>query len=335
MSNKRKRICIFDPGMGSAPGVPSANLGDVIIQQSVSRIAGAIFDGAEILHVSTHAYPSQRTLEAALACDWILVGGSNIVGSYAYLYREWKLHPHQIWRLRGRAILFGGGWGWYQPRPTLPARWMLNTILSRKHTHSVRDSYTERHLRNLGFSNVLNTACPTLWPLSDRPEVAGRAAASDALLMVTDYRAHPQHDRALIELLFARYQRVHVWLQGRGDEAYLRGLLRQDYERLRVIPHTYDALEAFLATDIGFDYIGTRLHGGIRCLNAGRRALIVAVDNRAIEMASDVGLQTAPRGDLAAVAAWITRSESVTLRLPVEAMRTWSAQFGTLPGAAA
>jgi polysaccharide pyruvyl transferase WcaK-like protein len=147
--------------------------------------------------------------------------------------------------------------------------------------------------------------------------------------MVTDYRPDLQHDRALINLLFARYERVHVWLQGQGDDAYLRSLLGQSYDRLHVIPHAYDAFEAFLTSGIVFDYVGTRLHGGIRCINAGRRALIITVDNRAIELAADIGLPTVQRGNIAAVDDWITQSEAVQLRLPVDKMRTWSRQFGT------
>jgi hypothetical protein len=330
-------VCIFDPGLNDRSLKPSANLGDVIIQQAVTRVVSALFPDHEIVRLATHDYPSRAELDRALACDWMLIGGSNIVGSYAYLYREWKLGFSQIARLRGRAILFGGGWGWYQERPTIPARWMLNTILSRAHLHSVRDSYTERHLRTLGFNNVINTSCPTTWPLVDRPTIGARGGpASDALLMLTDYRSSPDADRALAQLLLERYERVHFWLQGARDEAYARALLGSNFARLRVIPHSYAALETFLKSDLDFDYIGTRLHGGIRCLLAGRRGLIVAIDNRAIEMARDIGLPTAPRGDLDAVARWIDASPAVALRLPLDNMRVWAAQFDrtTVTGAA-
>jgi polysaccharide pyruvyl transferase WcaK-like protein len=321
-------VCIFDPGLKDRSLKPSDNLGDVIIQQAVTRVVGALFPGHEIVRIATHDYPSNAELNRALACDWMVIGGSNIVGSYAYLYREWKLGFGQIMRLRGRAILFGGGWGWYQERPTIPARWMLNTLLSRTHLHSVRDSYTERHLRQLGFNNVINTSCPTTWPLVDRPTIGVRSVPSkDALLMLTDYRGEPEADRALVQLLLSRYERVHFWLQGARDDAYARALLGGDFARLNVIPHSYAALEAFLKSDVEFDYVGTRLHGGIRCLLAGRRGLIITVDNRAIEMARDIGLPTAPRGDLDAVTRWIDGSPLVELRLPLGNMRIWAAQF--------
>ncbi len=318
-------VCLFDPGLLNRRGDPSHNLGDVIIQQAVTRELSALFPGADIVRIPTHDYPTRQEIDHAHAADWLLVGGSNIVASYAYLYREWKLHPWQIARLRGRVVLFGCGWGWYQPRPTLPARWMLNTLLSRERTHSVRDGYTQRHLAALGFDNAINTACPTLWPLTNVTLPA--AKSDDVLVMLTDYRPDHQADRQLLALAHARYARVHIWYQGARDEAYVSGLRGSASHTLHAIPHDYARFEAFLANGTAFDYIGTRLHGGIRCMLAGRRALIVEVDNRAAEMARDVGLPTVVRGDIAAVERWIDDPQPVALRVPVDAIGRWRAQF--------
>ena len=47
-----------------------------------------------------------------------------------------------------------------------------------------------------------------------------------------------------------------------------------------------------------FDYVGTRLHAGILALNYRKRTLIIAVDNRAAEMKTDINLPVIARGDL-------------------------------------
>jgi polysaccharide pyruvyl transferase WcaK-like protein len=318
-------VCLFDPGLQNRHGAPSHNLGDVIIQQAVTRECATLFPGADIVRIATHEYPTGQEIDRALASDWLLVGGSNIVASYAWIYREWKLHPWQIARLRGRVILFGCGWGWYQPQPTLPARWMLQTLLSRQHTHSVRDGYTQRHLAALGFDKVINTACPTLWPLAKA--ILPTAKSDDVLVMLTDYRPDLQSDQQLLALAHERYARVHIWYQGARDEAYAAELRESNSTPLHAIPHDYARFEDFLANGPAFDYIGTRLHGGIRCMLAGRRALIVEVDNRATEMARDVGLPTAKRGDIAAIDRWIDDPQPVALRLPVDAIGRWRAQF--------
>lgn len=46
------------------------------------------------------------------------------------------------------------------------------------------------------------------------------------------------------------------------------------------------------------DYVGTRLHGKIRVLNREKRAIILAVDNRAIEIANDTALPVVRREDI-------------------------------------
>ncbi len=318
-------VCLFDPGLQNGQGDPSHNLGDVIIQQAVTRELNALFPGADVLRIATHDYPTRQEIDRALDADWLLVGGSNIVASYAWIYREWKLHPWQIARLRGRVVLFGCGWGWYQPRPTLPARWMLTTMLSRRHTHSVRDGYTQRHLAALGFEKVINTACPTLWPLANT--MLPTAKSDEVLVMLTDYRPDRQADQLLLALAHERYARVHIWYQGARDEAYASELRQSSAKPIHAIPHNYAQFEDFLSNGPVFDYIGTRLHGGIRCMLAGRRGLIVEVDNRAAEMARDIGLPTAARVDIEAIKHWIDHPQPVALRVPVDDIGRWRAQF--------
>lgn len=46
------------------------------------------------------------------------------------------------------------------------------------------------------------------------------------------------------------------------------------------------------------DFVGTRLHGGIRALQKKKRSLIIAVDNRAIELGADTGLPVIDRSCL-------------------------------------
>ena len=46
------------------------------------------------------------------------------------------------------------------------------------------------------------------------------------------------------------------------------------------------------------EYIGTRLHGGIRALQHGRRTMIIAVDGRAMEKKKDIHLPVVDRNTL-------------------------------------
>ena len=75
------------------------------------------------------------------------------------------------------------------------------------------------------------------------------------------------------------------------------------------------------------DVLGNRLHGGIRALAKGRRALILEIDNRAREMARESNLPTVRRDDFARMAAWISGSPALNITMPWENIAVWKGQF--------
>jgi polysaccharide pyruvyl transferase WcaK-like protein len=76
-----------------------------------------------------------------------------------------------------------------------------------------------------------------------------------------------------------------------------------------------------------FDYVGTRLHAGVLCLEHRVRTLIVSIDNRAREIAADTGLPCVARTDRAGLMHWIDGNEKTNLRLPKDEISTWRRQF--------
>ena len=76
------------------------------------------------------------------------------------------------------------------------------------------------------------------------------------------------------------------------------------------------------------DYVGTRLHAGIRAMQKGRRSLIIGIDNRAIEMGTDFNLPVVRRDDVAkSLQGRIDGSWETHIRLDHQAIRTWRGQF--------
>jgi hypothetical protein len=75
------------------------------------------------------------------------------------------------------------------------------------------------------------------------------------------------------------------------------------------------------------DVVGSRLHGGIRALQRGRRAQIMAIDNRAREIARDTGLSVLERDDLAGLRRWIENPAPLRLELPRQAIAEWRESF--------
>jgi polysaccharide pyruvyl transferase WcaK-like protein len=77
------------------------------------------------------------------------------------------------------------------------------------------------------------------------------------------------------------------------------------------------------ALDDGDDYVGTRLHAGIRALQRGNRATVVVIDNRAAELAADTGLPVIPRDPDEGSLELLTEPRQTRLHLPRQEIRAW------------
>jgi hypothetical protein len=92
------------------------------------------------------------------------------------------------------------------------------------------------------------------------------------------------------------------------------------------LPPNLRSYTAFLDNE-DVDFIGTRLHGGIRAMQKGHRALIIGIDNRATEIGRDTNLPVVQRQDLAAIEAWIDGGRATEIILPMAAIQGWKAQL--------
>ncbi len=319
-------ICLLNPGIENHKGFPSSNLGDLIIEEAVSRELSEIFTSKNIFKLSTQKYLRANQISLIRESNLTLVGGTNLLSSNMHLYRQWKLSPLDIYRVKN-VILFGVGWWQYQNLPNFYTRFLLKSVLSHQYFHSVRDSYTEKQLKFAGFRNVLNTGCPTMWPLADlKQKELSVSKAPNVLLMLTDYSKQPSIDSQLIELLFEKYETVFVWPQGRQDLEYIRSFNKP----FKILEHSFNSLNQFLSSGVNFDYIGTRLHGGIKCLLARKRSLILEIDNRAKEIARDTNLPTAERDDFTYVGAWIEKPFYLDIKLKTDNITRWKKQFNAI-----
>jgi glycosyltransferase involved in cell wall biosynthesis len=318
-----RQICLLDTGIGSR------NMGDHIIVDSIRRHLRSAFPQAIFVTVPTHEYLGTESLKLIDSSDVRLVCGTNLLASHMDEYKQWKIGGTEFAALRG-ITLMGCGWWQYQDAPNRYTELLLRTILSDDTIHSVRDSYTAAKLTAIGGKRVLNTTCPTLWSLT--PEHVASipdGIAQDVVTTLTDYKADPEADRYLLDHLASRYRRVYVWIQGTGDFAYLKRLCASaPIPSLRVVPATLEAYDKLLASGLELDYIGTRLHAGVRALQHGRRSLILAVDNRAREISADTGLPCIQRESVRQqLAARLTDASARGIRLPSGAIRDWLAQF--------
>ena len=316
------KIGVMDPTVGTS------NQGDFIIKDAVNQHLVSLFPNSFFT-----SYPSQlhRQLDTVLQQrnneQLLFVAGTNLLSSNMDYYYQWKIGPLDARFLRNRYILFGVGWWQYQPTPNAYTRWLYQNVLSKQYIHAVRDSYSEQKLREAGIANVLNTTCPTLWNITPdhcRSVPVGRA--TDVVTTLTFYHKHPQHDKQLLDQLLRNYRHVYVWIQGVRDMEYLKELNYANEERLIAVAPSLSAFDAVLQQP-DIEYVGTRLHAGVRALQHGNRMLILAVDNRALEISRDTNLNVIPREDVGRVTDFINGDYHTMIHLPQGAIDRWKNQF--------
>lgn len=306
--------------------VASDNLGDFIIMDAVRRETVGLLPDLQRVTLPTHDSIGKYGRRILRRSSLAMVGGTNLLSSHLLAYRQFKLRAMDLPYL-GEVVLAGVGWWQYQAAPDRLSGWLYRKLLSKKFVHSVRDSYTARQLNQVGVSNVLNTGCLTMWQLTPEHCASTPMEKSDAVVFtLTDYKQDLERDSALIRGLFRNFNRIVFWPQGVADIRYFKSLTGFHHEQVRTLPPSLEAFNAELVSG-EVDYIGTRLHAGIRAMQRGVRTFIVAVDNRATEKRRDFGLPVLEREELPNLDAMIRAKTATSIRLPMEAIARWRGQF--------
>ena len=313
------------------PAIATGNVGDMIIKDAVDRQLESLFPEAFVCLYPLKTPLNALTLRHYNMAKYRFVGGSNILdGQWRPLQPNWAVSLLSAWKYRS-AILLGAGWRRYQTG-NIPfiVRKRLDFLLDKNMLHSVRDSYTQQKMQEMGFSNVLNTACPTTWGLTGEfCRTIPRAKSNAAVVTISDYAKKPERDCILFNTCLSLYKEVFFFPQSPNDISYFRTLAPQieQHARIRVIPVNLKAYDNLLS-ETRPDFIGTRLHGGIRALQHGCRALIAGIDNRAAEMGSDINLPILSTDDLrTALKDKIINGWDIDIKIPEENIRIWREQF--------
>ncbi len=303
--------------------VASTNVGDQIIMEAVDDHLSEVFPDALCYRVASHEYMGWKSRGLVRQSDFAIAGGTNLLSSRMWFRSVWKLNVFDLF-FPANVILMGCGWYQHQRKPDFYSQQLLRRVLSREHCHSVRDDYTRRMLSSIGVDNVINTGCPTLWRMT--PELCQAIPQDKADYVVTTlntYIPDPASDAKLLRLLRSRYKEVFLWIQTATDYAYAKGL----GVGVTFVDPNLRAYDDLLQSSIDLDYVGTRLHGGIRALQFGRRTVILEVDNRAREMGKDFALPTVDRSDVEKVEQLVMGPLQVRLKQPVERIARWKGQF--------
>ena len=309
---------ILDTAMGSD------NCGDQIIMEACMLQLRDKLDVSAMQHVPTHQFPSDFERMLLSNSRMKILCGTNILSGHMGSYGLWKLGP-DVAPYRN-TLLLGVGFDSAVLDFDDYTKRLFQTILSKEGIHSVRDSFSEKMLRDMGIQNVLNTGCPTMWGLTpEHCATIPTQKAKNVVCTLTDYCRDEENDRAMLDILLVSYQTVYFWLQGRDDLEYIRSL---GYEnKVMLVQPDLQSFDAVLEQP-DLDYVGTRLHAGIRALNKGRRSLIVSIDNRAECIHADTGLPIIHRKDISKkLKQRIMEEVHSKITIPKSNISQWMEQF--------
>lgn len=308
--------------------VPDNNLGNYIIMESVIKNLRSIF--ANDFFILIPAADDFGKVSLSYICDskLVFVGGTNCLNSNMDSFRQIGLTRRNSVYLKNKLILLGCGWWQYQSEINDYTEEMLREVLKGDYYHSVRDQYTKDKLSSIGVSNVINTGCPTVWGVTDDicesiRKNKSTAEGGSVLICLTDYNRNKNRDMCIINIAQKNYKNIYAWVQGPSDYVYFKSLCPE----VRIIPPRLDCLISFLDS-VDVDYIGTRLHAGILCIQKGKRSIIIEIDNRAKEMARDINLPTISESLIdESLEEMINSSFETRINIPIENINEWINQF--------
>lgn len=321
-----KNIVLFDTACGSQ------NIGDYIICESVEKELEYILADNFYVHYATHT-PLTGFISRIFADP--VIGYCN-TASYKFLcgtnlLSTMMLRPHPNWRVNmfdykpyRNSICVGVGSDVIHGHMHGYEKQLYKRILSKQYVHSVRDERTAKMLKGLGFKAV-NTGCPTTWSLNLQTiENSYGTEKPDAVLFtLTDYAKDKERDIAILDILLHRYETVLFWPQGAQDFEYMKQLGKLN--DVKLISPNLKSYQTLMSEP--FDYVGTRLHGGIYALAHGHRTVIMAVDHRAKDMALTSGIPVISREDFDALYTALEFHEPPSLHIPYDAIAEWKSQF--------
>ena len=301
------------------------NLGNQIIMESIHSVIEKYFRESFVIRLQYLERFGKDSLRHIRESRYTFFGGTNALSSQMNRYSQMGFTLADTMRVNN-VVLVGVGWWQYQKKPNLYTGYLLRRILHRDAIHSVRDEYTKNYLQSIGIENVVNTSCPTVWGLSAEHCAKIPARQSPKVVCtLTDYHQNKAADSAFLRLIIEKYEHCYLWQQGEGDAEYFKSL-GLPAGRIELIPPKLSAYDQLLK-DEDIDYIGTRLHAGLRALQRARRALILSIDNRAIEISKHIELNVCDRKDIDAMARFCHGGKPTRLSIPTQEIQRWQQQF--------
>lgn len=315
--SRKRKIILLDPSYDGD------NTGDQIIAENCKKNL-SIINNKNVDRVPTHRKLTNEEITKLSGSSIKILCGTNALSGHMRTYGLWKMEKKV--KIYNNTILMGVGFDSNQQEYDFYTKILLQTILNKKYIHSVRDSFSEKMLHNMGIKNAINTGCPTMWEITkELCQDIPKSKAQEVVCTLTDYDRDLENDQKLLDILLLCYKNVYLWPQGIEDEEYYKKL-RID-SRILVVPFGLENYDSLLEHR-NIDYVGTRLHAGIRALRKKHRTIVIAIDNRAKNISNDTGLPIILRENIAtSLKEKIESNFETNIQMPWKNIEKWKNQF--------
>ena len=311
----------------------SFNKGDDIIMECTRKELTPLLKDNFELNLPTHVSPfhwyqvwkNSYSYRKYADCRLKFMGGSNVlVPNLLTHYAQWNINLFNYQPLVG-TILVGVGAGagaeqgsnWY-------TRYIYQHLLNKNYYHSARDERSKLYMESLGLK-AINTGCVTMWKLT--PEFCKEIPThqADKVVFTITAGSFDEYDQQLLDTLLRLYKDVYFWPQGIDDYAQFQHF--KNKERVHVLQASKEAYDRYL-TENETDYVGTRLHGGVYAMRHQRRAVIIAIDERARAINERNHLNCIEKQQMCQLESLLRGEIKTQLVMPFDEIERWKAQFG-------
>lgn len=315
--------------------IATDNIGDEIIMECTRKELMPILRNNFVRTLPTHVSPfhwyqvwrKSNALMSFANSKYKFVGGSNIlVPNLLTHYPQWNINLFNYQPLKG-CILVGVGAGvgaergsnWY-------TRYIYKHLLNSEYYHSARDERSKKYMEYLGVK-AINTGCVTMWMLTPEFCATIPSKKSERVVFTLTASSNPQNldkDQLILDTLLRNYSEVYIWPQGVQDYDYFHKL--RNIETVKILQASKQAYDDYLTSN-DTDYVGTRLHGGVYAMRHGRRAIIIAIDERARAINAKNHLNCVDYNKLEELEAKIQSEFETKITMDFDAIKRWKSQF--------
>lgn len=321
-----KKVMLLNTAIGTS------NIGDYIIMECVKKELAPILEKNFVYEMPTHTvafnafsvWRNSLAVQTYANCDYKFAGGSNLlVKELKTHYPQWNINKWNSKPLAG-TILVGVGAGAGDNVDGYTTN-VYRQVLNHEYYHSVRDERSKEYVENVLGLKAINTGCVTMWMLT--PEFCKTIPTKKSDTALITLTARPElnpNEQKMIDIVQKNYSKVYCWLQGDKDLEYFNQFSNTD--NIALIPPTKDAYENILNT-VDLDYVGTRLHGGVYAMRHGKRAIIIAIDERAKEINAKNNLNCLMIDEMDKLDDMINSEFETKIVMPFDEIARWKAQF--------